>query len=59
MMIEKFQKVLYIANDQILVQLKETLLCIKGLDLHVVALGKNELLIEGNFKEMVFDYDKK
>ena len=59
MMIEHFEKVLYISNDQILIQMKDTRLCVKGSALHVAALGKHEILIEGTWKELVFDYDQK
>lgn len=55
MMIEHYKQVIFVSKERILIQMKDNVLCIQGVDLYVATLAKEELLVIGTFKELVFE----
>lgn len=56
-MIEHFQRVLYVSKECIKIELKDVFVSIIGDTMQVLALGKDELLIEGVFQELKFYHE--
>lgn len=54
MMIEQYQEVLQITSKAITLRLKDRMMNIEGEGLKVLALTKDEILIEGEWKGMQF-----
>ncbi len=54
MMIEHYQEVLHVTSKAITLRLKHQTLNIEGEELKVLALTKDEILIEGQWKGMQF-----
>lgn len=54
MMIEQYQEVLNVTSKAITLRLKDQMLSIDGEELKVMALTKDEILIEGRWKGLTF-----
>lgn len=54
MMIEQYQEVLHVTSNAITLRLKDRMLSIDGEELKVLALTKDEILIEGLWKGLTF-----
>lgn len=53
-MIEQYDEVLHVSADAIRVRTKLQEIEIKGMELHILALSKYEVLIEGKLEGMIF-----
>ncbi|MEG0469849.1 YabP/YqfC family sporulation protein [Amedibacillus sp. YH-ame6] len=58
MMLEHFEHIRYVSKERICIALKDVVITIQGDAMQVIALGKDEILIEGTFKVMEFVYEK-
>lgn len=56
-MIEHFNRIAYVASDRIAVVMKDMTIDIIGSSLQVLALGKEEILIEGEMTELNFHHE--
>lgn len=54
MMIEQYQEVLHVTSNAITLRLKDRMLSIDGEELKVLAMTKDEILIEGLWKGLTF-----
>lgn len=57
-LIEHFKDIIHVDSSTIQVAMNSYHIAIKGTDLHVLALGKEEFLIEGMLKSLAFIYEK-
>lgn len=57
-MIEHYKDVVHVASDEVKLKMKEHTICIQGKHLHVLALSKYEILIEGELEGVKFQYEK-
>lgn len=58
LMIEQYRSVIHVTSDHIELDLKETRLKIQGSHLQILALSKDEVLIEGQVEGLLFQYEK-
>lgn len=56
-MIEHYQEVVHVTSSEIRLRMSEYMLLIKGIQLHVVALSKYEILVEGKMEGLSFLYE--
>lgn len=57
MTIEHYQEVLFVSDTNIRIKMAHMEISIKGDKLHMLALEKEELLLEGDFLELSFQYE--
>lgn len=57
-MIEHFKEITLVTSSCIKINMKSYSLMIEGKDLHVLALGKDEFLVEGTLQNLAFVYEK-
>lgn len=57
MMIEHYQRVIHVTSDEIKLDLKEHPLVIYGKNLQILALSKDEVLIEGQIEGLLFQHE--
>lgn len=57
-MIEHYQEVIHVTSDEIRLRMNDYCLSIKGIQLHVLALSKYEILVEGKMEGIFFFYEE-
>lgn len=57
-MVEHFKEITLVTATRIEISMKSYSIAIEGKDLHVLALGKAELLLEGSLQNLAFVYEK-
>ena len=57
-MMEHFQRIAYVSNERIEIVQKDMRVEVIGNALQVLALGKEEILIEGAFTELLFHHEE-
>lgn len=57
-MMEHFQRIAYVSQERIAIVMKDMTIDVIGNALQVLALGKEEVLIEGTFTELKFHHEK-
>ena len=57
MTIEHYQEVLLVSETLIKIRMPQMEISIRGVKLHMLALEKEELLLEGCFLELTFQYE--
>ena len=55
---EHFQRIAYVSQERIAIVMKDMTIDVIGNALQVLALGKEEVLIEGTFTELKFHHEK-
>lgn len=57
-MIEHFKEITLVTSSCIKINMKSYSIAIEGKELHVLALGKDEILLEGTLQNLAFVYEK-
>lgn len=57
-MIEHFKEITLVTSSCIKINMKSYSIAIEGKELHVLALGKDEVLLEGTLQNLAFVYEK-
>lgn len=57
-MIEHYKELTHVSENRIQVTMKAYQITIDGCSLHVLALGKDEILLEGIVENLAFVYEK-
>lgn len=57
-MIEHYQEVIHVTSSEIRLRMNDYCISIKGVQLHVLALSKYEVLVEGKMEGLLFLYEK-
>lgn len=57
MMIEQYEEVIHVTIKEIRLRLKDSILTITGDHLQVLALSKDECLLEGTIEGLLFSYE--
>lgn len=57
MMLEQFDKIEKASNDELYIRMEDHLFHVCGKDIQILALGKDEILVEGTFVKMEFLYE--
>lgn len=58
MMIEHYKEVIHVTSSEIKIRMKANDIIIKGINLHIAALSKYEIYIEGTLEGILFQYEK-